>query len=73
MMMPDNSIGCFAWMDLFLFQRAFLPFSDDGKYFVRNPAGRVVGYIYVIEFFHMGFYIAGSHAFCIHEKYFFLP
>ena len=53
-------------------QRAFLPFPDNGKYLVRDPADCAVGYIHVVEFFHVGFYVAGCHAFCIHGKNLFL-
>lgn len=50
-----------------------LPFLDNRKYLVRYPAYDAVGNVHVIEFLHIGFYVSGSHAFCVHGENFFLP
>ena len=43
----------------------------NGENLIRNPADGAVGDVYVVEFFHMGLYIPGSHALCIHGEDFF--
>ena len=43
----------------------------NGENLIRNPADGAVGDVYVVEFFHMGFDIPGSHALCIHGEDFF--